>query len=90
MSWTALISGYVSNGRRVQALRSLIWMQKEGFKPDAVSIATILPVCAELKALREGKEIHRYLVKNGLLPKCIIIYFFNGDVLEMRCSSVQS
>ncbi|KAK2980490.1 hypothetical protein RJ640_007746 [Escallonia rubra] len=33
ISWTALMSGYVSNGRLEQALRSIVWMQQEGFKP---------------------------------------------------------
>ncbi|EEF34348.1 pentatricopeptide repeat-containing protein, putative [Ricinus communis] len=34
ISWTALMSGYVSNGRPEQALRSVAWMQQEGFRPD--------------------------------------------------------
>ncbi|KAL9236314.1 hypothetical protein vseg_011000 [Gypsophila vaccaria] len=73
VSWTALMSGYVSNGRLDQALRTIIWMQQEGFRPDVVSVATILPVCGELRALREGKEIHGYLVKNGFLPNVSLL-----------------
>ncbi|GFQ03959.1 pentatricopeptide repeat-containing protein at1g71460 chloroplastic [Phtheirospermum japonicum] len=68
VSWTALLSGYVANGRLEQALRSIIWMQQEGFKPDVVTVSTVLPVCGRLKALRNGKEIHAYAVKNGFLP----------------------
>lgn len=68
ISWTALLSGYVANGRLEQALRSIIWMQQEGFKPDLVTIATVLPVCGKLRALKQGKEIHSYAVKNGFLP----------------------
>ncbi|KAL2254293.1 pentatricopeptide repeat-containing protein At1g71460, chloroplastic [Sesamum indicum] len=68
ISWTALLSGYVANGRLDQALRSIIWMQQEGFKPDVVTIATVLPVCGKLRALKQGKEIHAYAVKNGFLP----------------------
>ncbi|KAK2977731.1 hypothetical protein RJ640_026974 [Escallonia rubra] len=33
ISWTALMSGYVSNGRLEQTLRLIVWMQQEGFKP---------------------------------------------------------
>ncbi|KAK2974086.1 hypothetical protein RJ640_001370 [Escallonia rubra] len=33
ISWTALMSGYVSNVRLEHALRSIVWMQQEGFKP---------------------------------------------------------
>ncbi|KAJ6696902.1 hypothetical protein OIU85_003278 [Salix viminalis] len=42
VSWTALISGYVSNGRLDQALRSVVWMQQEGYRPDVVTVATKL------------------------------------------------
>ncbi|KAJ4965735.1 hypothetical protein NE237_017584 [Protea cynaroides] len=88
VSWTALMSGYVSNGRLEQALRSIIWMQQEGVKPDVVAIATILPVCAELKALKQGKEIHGYLVKNCFLPNVSIITSLIG--LYSKCASLEN
>ncbi|KAL8520885.1 hypothetical protein ACS0TY_011441 [Phlomoides rotata] len=68
VSWTALLSGYVANGRLEQALRCIIWMQQEGFKPDLVTIATVLPVCGKLRALKQGKEIHSFALKNGFVP----------------------
>ncbi|KAF3445599.1 hypothetical protein FNV43_RR10775 [Rhamnella rubrinervis] len=71
--WTALMSGYVANGRLEQALRSIMWMQQEGFMPDVVTVATVLPVCAELRALKRGKEIHAYTVKNCFLPNAPIV-----------------
>ncbi|KAF7826596.1 pentatricopeptide repeat-containing protein [Senna tora] len=71
--WTALMSGYASNGRLEQALRSTIWMQQEGFRPDIVTIATVLPICAELKALKQGKEIHAYALKSCFLPNVSIV-----------------
>ncbi|KAA8528017.1 hypothetical protein F0562_035114 [Nyssa sinensis] len=87
ISWTALMSGYVSNGRLEQALRSVIWMQQEGFKPDVVTVATVLPVCAQLRALKQGKEIHCYVVKNGFLPNVsvttsLMMMYSNCGVLE--------
>ncbi|KAK2658747.1 hypothetical protein Ddye_005280 [Dipteronia dyeriana] len=71
--WTALMAGYVSNGRLEQALRSIVWMQQEGLKPDVVTIATVLPVCAQLRALKHGKEIHAYAVKSWFLPNVSIV-----------------
>ncbi|CAH9104556.1 unnamed protein product [Cuscuta europaea] len=87
ISWTALLSGYVTNGRLDQALRSITWMQQEGFKPDLVTIATALPVCGELKALVQGKEIHCYALKNGILPNIpvatsLIIAYARCGLLE--------
>nr|CAD1842171.1 unnamed protein product [Ananas comosus var. bracteatus] len=72
VSWTALMSGYASNGRLDQALRSIVWMQQEGIRPDIVSIATVLPVCAQLKALKPGKEIHCFALKSWFLPNVTI------------------
>ncbi|XP_020593866.1 LOW QUALITY PROTEIN: pentatricopeptide repeat-containing protein At1g71460, chloroplastic [Phalaenopsis equestris] len=66
--WTALMSGYASNNRLEQALRTIAWMQLDGIKPDVVSIATVLPVCVKLKAWRQGQEIHGYSLKHWFLP----------------------
>ncbi|GAV68404.1 PPR domain-containing protein/PPR_1 domain-containing protein/PPR_2 domain-containing protein, partial [Cephalotus follicularis] len=87
ISWTALISGYVSNGRLEQAIRSIAWMQQEGFRPDVVTVATVLPVCGELRALKHGKEIHAYTVKNWFLPNVslttsLMIMYSKCAVLE--------
>lgn len=68
VSWTALMSGYAWNNRLEQALRTIVWMQQEGIKPDIVSIATVLPVCGKLKAWRQGQEIHAYSLKHWFLP----------------------
>ncbi|CAK8574572.1 unnamed protein product [Lathyrus sativus] len=70
--WTALMSGYASVGRLQQALRSIIWMQQEGFRPDVVTVGTALPVCAQLRALEEGKQIHAYALKHWFLPNVSI------------------
>lgn len=88
VSWTALMSGYIANGRLDQALRSILWMQQEGFKPDVVSLATVLPVCTKLKALKQGKEIHGYLVKHCFLPNVslltsLIVMYSKCGVMEM-------
>ncbi|XP_042493471.1 pentatricopeptide repeat-containing protein At1g71460, chloroplastic [Macadamia integrifolia] len=88
VSWTALMSGYVSNGRLEQALRSIVWMQQEGVKPDVVTIATVLPVCAKLKALKQGKEIHGYLVKNCFLPNVSLITSLIG--LYSKCGGLEN
>ncbi|KAK9270042.1 hypothetical protein L1049_025615 [Liquidambar formosana] len=87
VSWTALMSGYASNGRLEQALRSIVWMQQEGFKPDVVTVATVLPVCAELRALKHGKEIHGYAVKNGFLPNVSIVTSLM--VMYSKCGNLE-
>ncbi|XP_015698484.2 pentatricopeptide repeat-containing protein At1g71460, chloroplastic [Oryza brachyantha] len=68
VSWTALMSGYASNGRQDQALRCILWMQQEGIRPDLIAVGTVLPVCTKLKALRKGKELHAYALRRWFLP----------------------
>ncbi|RDX79048.1 Pentatricopeptide repeat-containing protein, chloroplastic, partial [Mucuna pruriens] len=70
--WTALMAGYALNGKLEQALRSTIWMQQEGFRPEAATLATVLPVCAQLRALEQGKQIHAYALKHWFLPNVSI------------------
>ncbi|KAJ4713787.1 Pentatricopeptide repeat-containing protein [Melia azedarach] len=85
--WTALMSGYVSNGRLEQALRSIAWMQQEGFRPDVVTVATVIPVCTQLKALKQGKEIHAYALKNWFLPNVSITTSLM--IMYSKCSVLQ-
>lgn len=70
--WTAMMSGYATNGRLDQGLRSIIWMQQEGVKPDVVSVATALPICGKLRLIRSGKELHAYALKLLFLPNVSI------------------
>ncbi|KAJ4795328.1 Pentatricopeptide repeat-containing protein [Rhynchospora pubera] len=70
--WTSILSGYALNGRPDMALRSLLWMQREGIRPDVVVIGTVLPVCTQLKALKQGKEIHAYSLKRWFIPNVSI------------------
>ncbi|KAF3525803.1 hypothetical protein F2Q69_00050574 [Brassica cretica] len=61
---------------------------QEGFKPDVVTVAEVLPVCSELRDIKQGKEINCYALKKSLLAKCIISHFLDGDVLKVRPASV--
>ncbi|GMH16031.1 hypothetical protein Nepgr_017872 [Nepenthes gracilis] len=87
VSWTALISGYISNNRLQQALKLMIWMQQEGLRPDVVTVATVLPACAKLKALKQGREIHGYLVKNHMLPN--ISLTTSLMILYSKCGALE-
>ncbi|KAL7605078.1 hypothetical protein Lser_V15G16969 [Lactuca serriola] len=69
ISWTALMSGYAANNRFDMALKSIVWMQQERFKPDVVTINTVIPVCEKLKALKSGKEIHCFAIKNNFVKQ---------------------
>lgn len=72
-SWNAVIGGCVQNGKNEMALRTLAEMQKEGFKPNFLTIASVLPAFTYLENLRGGREIHGYIFRHR----------FTGDLIFM-------
>ncbi|KAK4365123.1 hypothetical protein RND71_016481 [Anisodus tanguticus] len=65
-SWNALIAGYLQNGQKDKALGIFRKMQSFGFKPNTVTILSILPACADLIASKKVKEIHCCVLRCNL------------------------
>ncbi|KAG2720596.1 hypothetical protein I3760_02G042700 [Carya illinoinensis] len=87
VSWTAMISGYSQNGQYARALRMFLMMEKvKDMRPNEVTIASVLPACANLGALEVGERIEAYARKNGFFKN---LYVSNA-VLEMyaRCGKI--
>ncbi|KAF2309013.1 hypothetical protein GH714_000089 [Hevea brasiliensis] len=85
VSWNTMITGYVSSGCYDDALLLLREMQQadEGnnihddkkqvhFKPNSITLMTVLPGCASLSALGKGKEIHAYAIRNSLASEVTV------------------
>ncbi|CAK9180537.1 unnamed protein product [Ilex paraguariensis] len=81
VSWNTMITGYVVCGSHEDALVLLHDMQQlEGkndnyedeervpYRPNSITLMTILPGCASLAALAKGREIHAYAIRNALAP----------------------
>ncbi|XP_019459472.1 PREDICTED: pentatricopeptide repeat-containing protein At3g12770-like [Lupinus angustifolius] len=69
-SFNVIISGCAALGDCNPTSGDDLWkffvrMLSEGFKPDAFTIASLLPMCCAGK-WDYGRELHCYLVKNGL------------------------
>ncbi|KAK9153289.1 hypothetical protein Sjap_000769 [Stephania japonica] len=64
--WNSIISACAHNGLGVTALNLLREMVKSKVEPNMVTIVSILPACARLAALQQGKEIHQFIIRNGL------------------------
>ncbi|CAN0865348.1 Pentatricopeptide repeat-containing protein At5g08510 [Linum grandiflorum] len=88
VSWTAMISGYSQNGLYANALEFFLKMEDQGstVRPNEVTIASVLPACANLGALDVGERIDAYARGNGLLKN---LYVSNA-LLEMysRCGQI--
>ncbi|CAN0825650.1 Pentatricopeptide repeat-containing protein At4g21300 [Linum grandiflorum] len=64
---TAMISGYVLNGKEKNALEVFRWLLLEKMTPNSLTMTSVLPACAGLAALKLGQELHGNIMKNGLL-----------------------
>ncbi|KAJ6340107.1 hypothetical protein OIU77_007954 [Salix suchowensis] len=71
-SWNALIGGHAQNGDPREALHLLFQMTYSGQQPDWFTISSLLLACAHLKSLQYGKEIHGYVLRNGLETDCFV------------------
>jgi pentatricopeptide repeat protein len=87
VSWNAMIAGFTQNGRGDEALKLFEQMQLTGARPDAKTIASILPTCANLAALEQGVEIHDKIIKSGLISDLIVV----NALIDMyaKCGSIE-
>ncbi|XP_057500907.1 pentatricopeptide repeat-containing protein At1g11290, chloroplastic-like [Actinidia eriantha] len=66
VSWIAMISGCLQNGRPRQALEFLIRLRaEETFEPDSMMLASALTVSSELAALELYQQLHCYTLESG-------------------------
>eukprot|EP01018_Ginkgo_biloba_P022755 Gb_12759 [translate_table: standard] len=72
VSWTGMIGVYAQNELSDEAVKLFRQMQLAGVKPNSFTITSILPACAHLAALRQGKEIHDYIVRAGFQSDVIV------------------
>lgn len=93
VTWTALIGGYAQHGEAGDALRLFTEMLSGGCRmmPNGFTISCALVACARVGALRVGREIHAYALRNRyeeamiFISNCLIdMYVKSGDVDAAR------
>lgn len=90
VTWTAMIGGYAQHGDPNDALQLFSKMVSDVAKrvvPNAFTISCALVACARLNALRMGRQIHAYALRNRyesamlFIANCLIdMYVKSGDV----------
>ncbi|PWA44562.1 Pentatricopeptide repeat-containing protein [Artemisia annua] len=64
--WNSIIAASGKSGFGVGALDLLREMKLSNVQPDSVTMISTLTVCSKLAALRQGREIHQYIIRHGL------------------------
>jgi len=89
--WNVLLAGYASNGQLEEAFQLFNEMLLEDLKPSSITFLILLSACSDAAALRVGRELHGYIIKNqfedfdstvgsaliGLYAKC-------GSIVEAK------
>ncbi|KAL5731019.1 hypothetical protein ACHQM5_003784 [Ranunculus cassubicifolius] len=71
VSWNAMISGYMLNGREINGLQLFYQMKcLEHVPPDAFTFATVLMGCTSHKDLKLGMQVHGNLMVLGFQTEC--------------------
>ncbi|XP_009360926.2 LOW QUALITY PROTEIN: pentatricopeptide repeat-containing protein At2g20540-like [Pyrus x bretschneideri] len=66
VSWSAMIKGYVTHDRSLDALSLFSKMKADGLVVDFITVINILPACVNLGALENVKYLHGYSMKLSL------------------------
>ncbi|XP_058070950.1 pentatricopeptide repeat-containing protein At2g13600-like [Magnolia sinica] len=88
--WNALITGYLENNCVDDAwcaVQSMCRFSNGGPRPNAVTMAIVLPMCARSASLLYGKEAHCYMLKNGLDEEILV----SNGLLDMysKCGKIR-
>jgi pentatricopeptide repeat protein len=65
LSWTVMIKAYARHGFAEDALSLFYHMLGTGVQPNQFTFASILPVCASVRALDQGIQIHQEIDRSG-------------------------
>ncbi|KAI4382557.1 hypothetical protein MLD38_008508 [Melastoma candidum] len=81
ISWNTMISGYSQNGKEAESLDLFVKMRERGIGWNEHTFTSVLSSCAGLKNLRQGKEVHVMVLKNGLVSNP----FVKSAVVDVYC-----
>jgi len=88
VSWNVMIATYARHGFSAEALLLFYKLQSIGIQPDQFSFASVLPACANLASLEQGRLIHGDIIKRGFQ---FDVFVANALVdMYAKCGSAES
>ncbi|KAL6985578.1 hypothetical protein U1Q18_018954 [Sarracenia purpurea var. burkii] len=84
-----MIDGFASMGMIFEAFDHLHEMQLTGLvQPDRVTVVTLIPLCAELMLLREGRSVHGFTVRRSMESDLSVV---NGLMdFYLKCNDLKA
>ncbi|KAJ6824842.1 putative LRR receptor-like serine/threonine-protein kinase [Iris pallida] len=85
LPWTILISGFSRNGKHETGIQLFAGMIAEDTLPNRFTLASVLKCCANLRDLGKGREIHGWILRNGISPDAVL----DNSILEfyVKCGA---
>ncbi|CAN6460077.1 unnamed protein product [Victoria cruziana] len=85
--WSAMIGGYVQNGKLTEALVLFDKMRSRGVKPNFVTMISVVSACAQAGNIEEGRRMHEFMVESGMeinvvVSTCLIDMYIKGGFLN--------
>ncbi|XP_065881985.1 pentatricopeptide repeat-containing protein At1g71490 [Euphorbia lathyris] len=91
ITWNSMLSGFAHMDRSEEVSFLFREMLQSGIRPNYVTIAGILPLCARVANLQHGKEFHCYILRRAefkdyllLWNSLVDMYARSGKVLEAK------
>jgi pentatricopeptide repeat protein len=67
ISWNSMLVGYTQHGHLREAAATLRGMLGAGFKPDSITISTLISAFSQSSSMKFGLEIHAWAIHHGLV-----------------------
>ncbi|PWA39815.1 tetratricopeptide-like helical domain, DYW domain protein [Artemisia annua] len=88
VSWTAVIDGFIDNGRALEGLRYFRDMEMEGFVANDVTVVSVLRACAETGALSIGVKLDELVrLRGNKLKKNVVTTLID---MYSKCGCIDS
>ncbi|XP_057825740.1 pentatricopeptide repeat-containing protein DOT4, chloroplastic isoform X2 [Cryptomeria japonica] len=86
-SWNAIITGCVQNRKPNKGMSLFRQMLVTQMKPDQISVLGVVQLCASIGLLKQGKEVHNYMIK-GEIDSHVIVQSALVD-MYVKCGSME-
>ncbi|OMO73778.1 hypothetical protein CCACVL1_17148 [Corchorus capsularis] len=81
VSWNTLISGFQQHGFVEESLKLFVTMGQNGIRWNEHTFTSVLSACSILKNLNAGKEVHAWVLKNGLISNPYV----SSGIVDVYC-----